>query len=380
MIEADRNHLTPKRKRKRKTKPKPAKSANRRKRGLIFTIVTGSIAVHAVALLLFGLLKIAQYFKEPEAIFTVEKKKIAIPPPTREHKMNVARHMAMTPKPILDERLISVRPTEFALPDLPKVPIDQMIPLDPSELISDQLASLPGRAGLGSGLGSGLQGGGGSGRGMSFFDIKDNARSVVIMIDVSASMFGRTGDLDYGSNKLVRRGKDQAFQIIRDEAFKLIDSLSVNTSFGVIHWSGSARLWKESLVPATKGNRSLAKEHIQNNVDYNKAGPRGGRPGGTRHDYALEALFSLRPEVAFMLTDGNATRTLGRGKFEVIPAKELYELIEKAARELPKIPRIHTIYYLTGKDDREEERMLRGFSRKTNGKFRKQKAPTRRSR
>ena len=370
MIEANRDRLTPKRKRKSK-KPKP-RDGNR-KRGLIVTIVLGSIAVHAIGLVLFGLFKIAEYFKEPEATFTVEKR-IVVPAQTREHKMNMAKHMSMTPKPVFDQKLVSIRPTEFALPELPEVPVDQMIPLDPSELISDQLASLSGSAGLGTALGKGLAGGQGTGSGMSFFNIKDNARSVVIMIDVSASMFGRTGDLDYSSSKLVRKGKDQAFQTIRDEASQLIDSLSVNTLFGVIHWSGSARLWKESLVPATKANRALAKEHIQSRVDYNKAGPRGGRPGGTRHDYALEALLKLRAEVAFMLTDGNATRSQGRGKFEVIEAKELTELIDKSAEDLPQVPRIHTIYYVTGKDDREEERMLKALARKTKGRFRKQKA------
>lgn len=373
MIEADRHRLSSGR--KKKIKKAPRNKIPGKKRGLIFTIVACSIAVHAIGLALFGLLKMAEYFKEPEATFTVEKR-IAIPAPTREHKMNMARHMAMTPKPVFNEKLVSIRPTAFALPDLPKLPVDQMIPLDPSELISDQLTSLAGSAGLGAGLGLGSQGGGGTGSGMSFFNIKDNARSVVIMIDVSASMFGRTGDLDYGSSKLVRRGKEQAFQTIREEAFKLIDGLSVNTLFSIIHWSGSARLWKEDLVPATSENRALAKEHIQSRVDYNKAGPRDGRPGGTRHDYALEALFTLQPETAFMLTDGNATRSLGRGKFEIIEAKELNALIDQAEEQLPRVPRIHTIYYVTGKDDREEERMLRSLARKTKGKFRKQKAAT----
>ncbi len=374
MIEVDPHRLSPKRKQKKAAKA--VSPQDRKKRGLIFTIILGSVIAHGVGLVLFGLFQIAAYFKEPEATFVVERKQVVIPAQTREHKMNMAKHMAMTPKPVFNEKLVSIRPTEFALPDLPTIPVDQMIPLDPSELISDQLASLSGSAGLGSALGQGLAGGGGTGSGMSFFNIKDNARSVVIMIDVSASMFGRTGDVDYSQSKLVRKGKDQAFQAIREEAFKLIDGLSVNTLFGVIHWSGSARLWKESLVPATKANRALAKEHIQTRVDYNKAGPRGGRPGGTRHDYALEALFRLRPETAFMLTDGNATRSLGRGSFEVIETSEILTQIEEAAKDLPQLPRIHTIYYLTGNDKREEERLLRGISRKTNGKFRKQKAAT----
>jgi hypothetical protein len=209
---------------------------------------------------------------------------------------------------------------------------------------------------------------------MSFFNIRDQSRSVVIMIDVSASMFGRTGDLDYSSGKLMRKGTAQAFQVVREEAAKLIDGLSVNTLFGIIHWSGSARLWKEALVPATSGHRAAAKRYLQEQVDYNKAGPRGGRPGGTRHDYALEALLALQPETAFMLTDGNATRSLGRGAFEVIEAQELLAQLEAAVTEGARLPRLHTIYYVTGKDDKEEERMLRSLARRTGAQFRKQAA------
>jgi hypothetical protein len=280
----------------------------------------------------------------------------------------------MAPKPVFSERFVSKRPTAFALPELPEMPVDQMIPLDPAELVADQLSTLGVGAGLGSALGAEFSGGGGQGNGMSFFNIRDQSRSVVIMIDVSASMFGRTGDLDYSSGKLMRKGTAQAFQVVREEAAKLIDGLSVNTLFGIIHWSGSARLWKEALVPATSGHRAAAKRYLQEQVDYNKAGPRGGRPGGTRHDYALEALLALQPETAFMLTDGNATRSLGRGAFEVIEAQELLAQLEAAVTEGARLPRLHTIYYVTGKDDKEEERMLRSLARRTGAQFRKQAA------
>ena len=340
-----------------------------RRRRLIVSIIIGSIVVHVIALIAFGIWIVAQYFQEPPAEFTV-KKVLKIPPQTPEHKMNMARHEAMTPKPSFSDKIISTRPIEFALPDLPKVPVEQMLPLDPTDLISDQVNSLVGKAGLGSGLGQGTGGSGGTGSGLSFFGIKDNAKSVVIMIDVSASMFGRTGDLDYSTGKMLRKGKEQSFQQVREEAFKLIDALSVDSRFGIIRWSGSARPWQEQLVPATDANKAAAKEHVQNDVDANTAGPRGGRPGGTRHDYALEELFKLNPEVAFMLSDGNATRSGGGGGRE-IPEDELYDIIAEAKKSLPNIPRIHTLYYLTGQDKRNEERMLKGLSRRTKGKFKK---------
>jgi hypothetical protein len=109
----------------------------------------------------------------------------------------------------------------MALPELPQVPLDQMLPLDPAELLSDQVATAIGQAGSGIG-GVGGAGSGGTGSGMSFFGIRDKGQSVVIMIDVSDSMFGRTGDLDYATRKLVRRGQEQSFQQVRNEAMAMI--------------------------------------------------------------------------------------------------------------------------------------------------------------
>lgn len=344
---------------------------SKRRRRLIVSVIIGSIIVHLIGLAAFGIWVVAQYFQDPPAEFIVQKKSLIIPPKTPEHKMNMAKHEAMTPKPTFSDKIISTRPMKFSLPDLPKVPVEQMLPLDPSDLISDQVNSLVGKAGMGSGLGSGKSGGGGTGSGLSFFGIKDNARSVVIMIDVSASMFGRTGDYDYGTSKLLKRGKEQSFQQVREEAFKLIDGLGPDARFGIIRWSGSARSWQPQLVPATDENKLAAKEHIQNDVDSNTSGPIGGRPGGTRHDYALEELFKLNPEVAFMLSDGNATRSKPGGGSENIPEDELIDMIKDAEKAMPSIPRIHTLYYLTGADKREEEKLLQNISRKSKGKFKK---------
>ena len=355
--------------------PEAQEAARLRRRKLIISIVIGSIVVHVIAFVIFGIWVIAQYFTDSPAEFEV-REVLKIPPQTREHKMNMAAHEAMAPKPTFSDRILSQRPMEFVLPDLPQVPVDQMLPLDPSELISDQVNSLVGSAGTGSGAGDGIGGSGGTGDGVSFFGIKDEARSVVIMIDVSASMFGRTGDLDYSSGKLLRQGKEQSFQRVRDEAFKLIDSLGIDTTFGIVRWSGSARAWQERLVPATSVNKAAAKKHIQDEVDANTSGPRGGRPGGTRHDYALEELFKLRPEVAYMLSDGNATASDRGGK--AIPEDELLDIIKKAKVENPSVPRIHTFYYLTGADKSSEEKMLKAISRRTGGKFAKVKVDKKR--
>jgi hypothetical protein len=313
--------------------------------------------------------------RKPEDVKFEARPTIRMQAQKREHQLSVAAHEAAAPKPSFSARITSTAPSKVNLPPMPRINLAQMLPLDPSELVSDQVRSLTGSGGFGSGFGSGVRGGGGSGRGtgIAFFGTKDSGKSVVIMIDVSNSMFGRTGDYDYTTRKKVRSGKEQAFQVIRDEAIKAINALGPDTRFGLIRWSGSARAWRPTLVPATVSSKAAAAAHIQNEIDVGTSGPQGGRPGGTRHDYALEELLRLKPEMAFMLTDGNATSTEGGGN-RAIPPETLFDQIE-AAKKVGSVPRIHTIYYLTGADKDEEEKMLRGLATKTKGSFRKVKAP-----
>ena len=335
-----------------------------------------SVAVHGGIVAVAVLWIVSRYIGgEPEQEF-VAQPRVQLPAEIREHKMNVAKHDSMAPRPAYSRRLAGSGPSTIQVPEMPDVDLDQMLPLDPSEMVSDQIAGLIGSSGTGTGTGRGLGGAGGTGTGtgVAFFDIKDNAKSVVIMLDVSQSMFSRTGDYDSGTRKLLKEGTAQSFQVIRDEAVKLIDGLSANSRFGIIRWSGSARSWKPELVRATDANKVEARAHIQGSVDANSAGPTGGRPGGTRHDYAIEELLRLAPEVAFMLTDGNATRSTGSGGMSAIPAEEIFDQIEKAAKDNPVLPRVHTIYYMTGADKKEEEELLRGIARKTKGKFRKVEA------
>jgi hypothetical protein len=346
-----------------------------RRRAMLTSIVVFSVVVHVVALILFGAWVVARYFATPEAVFEM-KPDLRIPPEPPEHRLNMARHQAMAPKPTMKKRLVSTRPAAIALPEMPEVEVDQTLVMDPANTPGLNAASLAGGA-AGFASAEGLTGGGGTGSGMSFFGIRDRAASVVIMIDVSDSMFGRTGDLDYGTRKLVRQGGQQSFQRIRDEAVALIDGLGIDARFGVIRWSGSARSWKPALVPATDENKLAAKEHILNEVDAFTARPTGGRPGGTRHDYALEELLKLSPEVAYLLSDGNATRSVG-GRLEEIPERELVAILEQAREAGGKVPKLHTIYYLTGADKREEERMLRRLAQATGGESRKVKAERRR--
>jgi hypothetical protein len=136
-----------------------------------------------------------------------------------------------------------------------------------------------------------------------------------------------------------------------------------------VRWSGGAYSWKSELVPATEENKKAAIEHIQNDVDMKSARPNKGRPGGTRHDYALEEAFSLKPETIYMLTDGNATAAQPGGGLQPIPAEELFKVTETGQKTLPKRAKLHIVYYLNGKEKADERQMLMSLAARNSGRF-----------
>ncbi|MGC1480097.1 MAG: hypothetical protein WA771_06315, partial [Chthoniobacterales bacterium] len=143
----------------------------RRLRKLLITILIGVVLLHVGFGVVAGVLVVARYLMPPPATFEVQRD-IKIPAKEREHRMNMDAFDAMTPKPSFNDKMQSIQPTDFALPDLPKIPMDQMLPLDPSEIVSDQVSSMVGTAGLGGGGGQGGGGLGGEGSGVSFMGIQ----------------------------------------------------------------------------------------------------------------------------------------------------------------------------------------------------------------
>ncbi len=285
-----------------------------------------------------------------------------------EHRVQLQKKtQSVSAPPAVPKRVLTTGLAKVTLPAMPEIKTPESAP-----------RSMMGAGGTGNAFGtSGATslggGGGGNGTAINFFGIRDVSTSILIMIDVSDSMFTRTGDAQYPS-KLVKHGKEQNFQLVRDEAIKLVESLTPQTRFGVIRWSGGAYSWKSELVPATDENKKAAIEHIQNEVDYKGAKPPRGQPGGTRHDLALEKAFSLKPETIYMLTDGNATISQSGGGLKPIPPSEIYKIVEDGEKQLPKKAKVHVIYYLNGKEKSDEVDLLRGLASRTSGKFQKVEA------
>jgi hypothetical protein len=284
-----------------------------------------------------------------------------------EHRVQLQKKMeSVSAPPAVPKRVLTTGLAKVTLPPLPEIKTAESAPR--TMMSAGGAGAAFGATGAPS-LGGG---GGGNGTAINFFGIRDISTSVVIMIDVSDSMFTRTGDAS--GRKLVRHGKDQNFQVIRDEAMKLVQSLTPQTRFGIVRWSGGAYSWKTELVAATEENKQAAIAHIQSEVDYKTGKPKPGKPGGTRHDYALAEAFSLKPETIYMLTDGNATESQAGGGLKPIPPQEIYRVAEEGQKALTKKAHLHVIYYLNSQEKSDEANMLRGLASRNSGKFQKVEA------
>jgi len=268
------------------------------------------------------------------------------------------------------KRVLSTGAAKVTLPEMPAMPAAAQGPQVP------KMAAAGGASFGNPGGSGGAAGGTGTGVAINFFGIKDKSNSIVIMIDVSGSMFERTGDAERGKG-LVKHGAEQSFQKVRDEAIKLIESLNPAVTFGIIRWSGGAHSWKPQLMPATEENKKDAIAHIQKVVDYQSAPKTGGRPCGTRHDYALEEAFKLKPQTIYMITDGNATASQEGGGLSPIPPEDIFRVADEGQKTLPKRAKIHVIYYLNGKEKADERQMLMNLAARNGGAFNRVEAPGR---
>jgi von Willebrand factor type A domain len=321
-----------------------------------------SIAVH----LLFGLgaayVVVSRYSANRKLTFQAGPKSPNPAERALQHRVQLQEKTKRVPAAV-PKRILSSGAAKIELPPLPSLSAPKE-PTQPAMMsAAGQTSGFAMRPGT-----MGSVGGTGTGAAINFFGIRDKSSSIVIMIDVSDSMFTRTGDAD--GRKLTRQGKEQNFQTVRDEAISLVNSLGPNVQFGIVRWAGSAHSWKAELIPATEENKQAAIAHIQNDIDMKTARPKKGEAGGTRHDLALQTAFNLQPEVIYMLTDGNATIAQHKGGLKPIPPEELFNVAETGQKSLRRRARLHVIYYLTGDERQDERQMLMSLASRNNGQFR----------
>ncbi len=348
---------------KRQAKAPPADGSPPKQRGLIATIIIGTVLIHVGALVLFGLWVVARQFSKPEAVFEV-KQTLKVPiQKTPEHRMNTAAHEAAAPKPVFQDKLISTRPAKFALPDIPKLDLKQMLPLDPSELVSDQVTSLVGTAGFGLGGGAGLSGSGGLGKGsnFSFMGLQAQGQRIVLCFDVSGSVVNKAN------------ASGLPLSAIKDETLKLITSLPPSASFSIIQFVRNYKPFSEKLVASTPANRELAKQWIENEWSESGQMARGQRgvlsPDPNGVVCVIDAAFAMNPDVIFVISDGQFEQTYPTDRR--IPNDELEDKMKEMQKgRQSKLPLNFIGFQMRAEDKDAWEKI----ARRSGGKLREIKA------
>ena len=331
-----------------------------RLRRLVITIVLVSIGIHVAAALIAGAVIVARYLSEPPAEFKAVRD-LRLPAKQREQKMNMAAFDSMASKPSFHDKMQSIRPTAFALPDLPKMDLNQMLPLDPSEIVSDQVSGLAGGGGAGSGIGSGSMGSGGGpgGFGLSFFGIQSNGERILLLFDVSTSVVNKANKAGVPLSK------------IQEEAASLISRLPITARFGIIQFTQNYKPFRPELIPATDRNRADALDWIEN--EWLETGTMAaskkvvGNPRGLVG--VLDLAAKMQPDVVFIISDASFQwKPPGEKKSwgENIPWKEIRKCTDIALQGTTGC-KIHFIGFEMKPEDKRE---IGSIVRKSGGKLR----------
>jgi len=335
----------------------------KRLRKLVITILIAVVALHVAVGIVAGILVVARYLLPPPATFEIQKD-IRLPAKEREHKMNMSEFDSMTPKPSFNDRLQSIRPTDFSLPELPKVPMDQMLPLDPSAIVSDQVSSMVGTAGMGDG-GSGGSGMGGMGNGVSFMGVQSEGSKILLLFDVSTSVV----------NKAIKAG--MPVSKIKEETSTLISKLPISSRFGVIQFTRNFKPFKTELLPATDQNRAEGTAWVES--EWVESGMMQASSKVTSNPTGIIGVLALaakmQPDLVFIISDGSFQWTPPTGEKrsgeetssfgEDVPFDRLGKALDDLQKALPEQATIHFIGF--GMDPEDQRGIRRVISRYGNG-------------
>ncbi|MDD5200241.1 MAG: hypothetical protein PHC88_10625 [Terrimicrobiaceae bacterium] len=328
---------------------------------LAWTVVILVVLLHVGAGLVAGALVVARYFMKPEATFQASKD-LRMPAKERENRMNMAEFDALAPKPSFNDKLQALKPTAFSLPELPKIPMDQMLPLDPSAIVSDQVSSMVGAAAVGSGIGQGGSGGGGTGTGFSFLGIQTTAKRILILYDVSASVVTAANRAGYSMEK------------IRDETKTMLAGLGVNTRFDLGQFARNYAFFSPEMLPASDPNRQSANawfdEWFATDGAMKQSTPNMAR-GSPGFIEVLHAAFKLNPDVIFVISDASFERGSGSSGAQ-IPFPELDDALRDLQKASPTPVQIHFVG--VGMKPANEKEMRRVMAKHSaGGRFRQLK-------
>jgi hypothetical protein len=324
-------------------------SARKRRWAMLGSILIGVIILHIAAGVVAGLFVVAKYMFPPPANFVVQRD-IRLPAKKREHKMNMAALDAIAPKPTFNDKLQSTRPTAFSLPAIPDLPLDQMLPLDPSQIIADQVSSLSTSEAMGAAAGSAAAGSGGFGKGMSFLGVQSTGQRILLLFDVSSSV----------TNKAESAG--MPLEKIQEETLNLIAKLPITARFGIIQFTQNYMAFNKELLPATDPNRAAATEWVNN--EWVTTGSMSASPKVASNPRGfigvLELASAMKPDVIYVISDGSF-QWKPEGKIVTIPWNEIKKLADGPLQDDQRCV-VNFIAFQPKEDDIKELKRISGRS------------------
>lgn len=326
------------------------------RRRIILTVVLVSVGIHVIAGIVAGIVIVARYLAEPPAEFKVTKD-IRLPAEERQHKMNMAAFDGMAPKPSFTDKLQSLRPAALALPDLPKIPMGQLLPLDPAEILTDQVVALTGSGGAGSGIGFGAGGAGGSGivTGFNFMGIESKGNRILLIFDVSTSVLNKA------------RKSDVSLAKIKEETINLLRQLPINARFGLIQFTQNFKAFREELLAATDANRAAAKDWIEE--EWVETGSMQASAKVKRNPRGVVGVFELAaqmlPDVIFLISDASFQWKEG-GSLGDVPWEQIAKIVKGPLQGTEGC----TLNFIGFEMKPEDRRKMESIVRSTHGKVR----------
>jgi hypothetical protein len=325
------------------------------RRRIILTVVLVSVGVHAIAAIAAGIVIVARFLAEPPAEFQVAKD-IRLPAQEREHKMNMAAFDGMAPKPSFTDKLQSLRPAALALPELPRIPMDQLLPLDPAEILTDQVAALTGPGGPGSAIAVGAGGVGGlADTGFSFMGIESKGKRILLIFDVSASVLNKA------------RKSGISLEKIKEETVSLLQQLPINARFGLVQFTQNFKAFREELVAATSTNRDAAKAWIDE--EWVETGSMQASAKVTKNSRGVVGVLELAsrmwPDVIFLISDASFQWREG-GSLSDVPWQEIVKVVKGPLQEAEGC----VVNFIGFQIKPEDRRKMESLVRATSGKMR----------
>lgn len=297
----------------------------------VFVIAVILLTARSVTVLVLSL--------REEPVFTAPKT-IYLPQRELEHQMAVAEFQNATATPATIPAL-TTESLLATMPALPQIPNVDFKPVENEAMVSESDA-LFGQSGLMGALGA-LSSQASS---VSFLGITEEARSFIIVLDVSQSVVRAANDVGI------------PFDSIRTQAINLVENLNANTLFGFVLHGRTYLNFNNSLIPATKSNKSAAISWLNNKFNDSGRSPSGSIYGenGTNGLYPiLNAVFDMQPDVIFLVSNGgyftrnNKDNTaedkslppIGRQ----VTLQEILALIKQRQKGLPSEAKIHSIIF-----------------------------------